>query len=1138
MNRSHAALECGVLAGLIFLILAGPSWSARVERTIAEEHSLYAKALALKQQHRDGPARKLFVRLLAIREMKYGLQSAPVAEILRHIGTLDLLRGAYADAESNLKRAIEMLKTLQTKPPDVLADSLHNLGTLYGLQGKFDSAREAYLEEYRLRETYYGPQHPNTAKALESLGWLYSNTSDYAKGERYYKQALQVREQSLGPKHPEVARSLLYLGECVQEEGKFAEAKDLILRAVRIRESHYGAEHAEVAHALSFLGHALRELGEYTNSISIYQRVLRIYTKTVGHVHPRVAETLNDLAWAHRELGHYEQAVPLLQKALSISETTMGPDALYVATCHSDLASLCGNRGDYPCAEEHYRRALAIRESQLGPKNRYVADTLFELAQIYEQQGAYDKSESLLNQALAIRESILGAQHAEVGTALNRLAMHYRARSEYAKALRLQERALAVFELSLGSEHLLVADALHNLGMLQVSLGNLARAETLLLQAKRLREKGLGTDHPEVASIRVELGGLAALAGRYEEAQLTITEALRLQERVIGPNHPDFAETLRQAAVVMAVRGDTTTAVTHLNRAVVLTEGRLRREALSFSESRLLSFLSKLHAQEEQIYSLLQTSPKNPELLHLALATSLLRKGRSVDLTARTSQAIYSSLSEADRTRFNELRAIRSRVADLSYASAEGRRRADAHQPLLQLEERAEALESVLASRSAALLAHTQAPGPAEIVAEVTRSLPPDGALIEVVTALKPPLMKGMAGAGPHSASYIALVLHADGAIAAVDLGNVDTIDATIAQFLAEASQPGSSFLPGAQLLYRQVFQKLSGLLVGRRKIYLSLDGQLSMVPFAALHDGDSYLIDKFDLSYLTSGRDLLRTLGTTPARSGPVILADPTFSVPPPLHESSTMAPLVRALRGVDFAELPGTRKEAEAIAQLLPHPTLVTGTAATSAALLGVNAPSVLHVATHGLFLRDETASGQGTRGFDTSHRHTPSNPLLRSALVLAGALPRTGAETNAAAPSSTNGRVYGLATALEIAGMNLWGTQLVVLSACETGRGDVRLGQGVFGLRRSVMVAGAETIVTSLWKVDDATTTELMVAFYRNLVAGARRSEAMRLAALDIRKKFPHPFYWASFIVIGQTDSVHHLDSGLQAQKLSVH
>jgi CHAT domain-containing protein len=201
------------------------------------------------------------------------------------------------------------------------------------------------------------------------------------------------------------------------------------------------------------------------------------------------------------------------------------------------------------------------------------------------------------------------------------------------------------------------------------------------------------------------------------------------------------------------------------------------------------------------------------------------------------------------------------------------------------------------------------------------------------------------------------------------------------------------------------------------------------------------------------------------------------------------------------------------------VPSARILLGKEATEPALLGLSAPGILHIATHGLFADDPTSLNRSRSAhshFEEDATPPPNHPLLRSALALAGA-----ASYQPAVDEQEANRPDGLVTALELAGMNLWGTQLVVLSACNTGRGSVQLGQGVYGLRRALITAGAETLVVSLWKVDDEATQELMTGYYHRLRQGEGRAEAMQKAAREMRQKRSHPYYWASFVVIGRGD-----------------
>jgi CHAT domain-containing protein len=301
-------------------------------------------------------------------------------------------------------------------------------------------------------------------------------------------------------------------------------------------------------------------------------------------------------------------------------------------------------------------------------------------------------------------------------------------------------------------------------------------------------------------------------------------------------------------------------------------------------------------------------------------------------------------------------------------------------------------------------------------------------------------------------------------------------------------------------------------------QLLISPDGALNLIPFAALRDREGrYLAQDHRITYLATGRDLLRLDAPGKGLAGrPLIIADPLFDLPDSRKFAKTVD-IARQRRSVTtgtdlssvyFAPLAGASREARAIGTLLPDSIVLTGKAATKATLKSYPAPRILHIATHGFFLDDDTSkhSAAAADGRSLESGGGIQNPLLRSGLALAGA--------NASSRD-------GILTALEVSGFNLWGTRLVTLSACDTGLGEVKNGEGVYGLRRALVLAGAETLVMSLWPVSDQVTRELMTAYYTGLAQGQGRGEALRQVQLKMMKRADrqHPFYWASFIQSGE-------------------
>ncbi|HEY8210918.1 MAG TPA: CHAT domain-containing tetratricopeptide repeat protein [Myxococcaceae bacterium] len=911
--------------------------------------------------------------------------------------------------------------------------------------GKIADAIPKAERALALWEGLPGGAPEETARCLTTLGDLYRRTSDLARAEAALQRALAIREKTFGKDHVDVATTLTNLAIVRAVQGRFDQSAALFQRGLEIREKALGPSHPDVAASLNGLANIHNLLAEYGLAAPLYERALAIDEAALGPTHATVGLIVNNLAVVYMELGEYSRAEPLYQRALEVRETSLGKVHPDVAQSLNNLAVLYKRQGQYARAEALYQRAIAIKEETLGKSSEGVAGELNNLGICYEEQGRYDLAEPLYQRALAIREAVLDPASSDIGTTLVNLGNLYLAQGRYALAGPLYQRALASFESGVGKTHPLVAHALNDLAILHMEQGDFDRANQEEEHALAIREAVLGKAHPVVAESLNNLG------------------RLRLRQRRPTEATPLFA------------------------RALAISEERLRREALDFSESRLETFLRYLAEDEQRLDALAHAHPDDPDVRRLALAAALLFKGRSVEEASGTSRAINRALGPQEQERFEQLRGLRTRLAKLSLQGP-GRADPETYQRNLKaLTDEGDALEAELAKRSAPLRALTALPRPDAIVERVASALPPDAVLVEVVLYGDRPLVPrpGIPEEKlPVEARYLALVLHPDGRTGAVDLGPAKPINAAASRLRDALASQDAAYRAAARRLHGLAFKPLAPLIGGARKLLLALDGQLALVPFAALHDGRRFLTDAYDFTYLTSGRDLLPRSADEARPSAIVVFADPDYTgagaAPAAARERS--APVERFftqrrdLRERRWTPLPGTRAEAGGIQKLFPQAQVFAGPEASKDRLLKLAAPDILHVATHGFFLEDAPTPtggrGLGVVGPAGAVAPRPADPLLRSGLVLAG---------DPEDPPSA------MATALELAGLDLWGTELVVLSACDTGRGEVRRGQGVYGLRRALVVAGAETVVVSLWRVDDETTRTMMEQYYRNLLAG---------------------------------------------------
>ena len=373
----------------------------------------------------------------------------------------------------------------------------------------------------------------------------------------------------------------------------------------------------------------------------------------------------------------------------------------------------------------------------------------------------------------------------------------------------------------------------------------------------------------------------------------------------------------------------------------------------------------------------------------------------------------------------------------------------------------------------------------------------------------------------------MAYVLRRQGKAQWVDLGEAAPIDRAVTALRQALGSPNRADVRQlARALDEKVMRPVRKLVGDIRTLLLSPDGTLNLIPFGALVDEQKrYLIESYSFTYLTSGRDLSRLQAHTPSQQGPVVVANPLFDLGNSAIVNNQMADQrTESRRSIDFTRLsfdplPGTAVEAKALGAILAEAKILTEAQATEAAIKQVRGPLILHVATHGFFLEDRKLatpdrSGlgleEGAAGLKQTQDSLTENPLLRAGLILAGI------NQSQSGPGED-----GVLTALEAAGLDLWGTKLVVLSACDTGLGEVKNGDGVYGLRRALALSGSESQVMSLWQVADKATRELMVGYYTGLQRGEGRSEALRNVQLQMLRSGErrHPYYWAGFIQSGE-------------------
>jgi CHAT domain-containing protein/Tfp pilus assembly protein PilF len=939
-----------------------------------------------------------------------------------------------------------------------------------------------------------GPEHYLVANAIENLASIYSAMGNTGKAEPLIKQAIALYEKIEGTDSPAVARSLNVLGLVLRHKGDYTASRAALERSVHISETVLGPSDPNAAWPLMNLGSLYWANGDYSKAASFYSRAAEVREAALGPDSPLTADAKANLGSMFMQLGELEKAEPLMKYALSVAERVNGLEDPKVARLVSNLGLLYRAKADYIQAEQFFRRAMTIYEKVLGPADFRTGQELEYLAGIYRLKGDYAAAEPLHRKALQIEESALGPDDPKVGLAVGNLANDIADKGDLVEAEALYNRALAIAEKAEGPEHPHVAIALNNLGNLYIERREFPRAEAVLSRALRIKEKSLGSEHPGLIVSLENLAKLCLAQGRFAEG------------------------------------------VAYQARANSIGERNLALNLVGSSERQKLAYLD-LFSQSGQVTIAIHTiyAPDDPSALALALTTDLQRKGRVLDALSQSMAALRQHLTPQDEALLERLNQTTARLAALVFNGPQKSSLAEHETEIRTLEQERDRLESEISQHSAGFY---QASRRVTIDA-ILAAIPPGAALVEFALYAPPAVMT--AHQGPNSSGppkVVAYVLRGDGKVRWKDLGEAKPLNEAVKLFRGALRDPNRRDAAGlGRALDEKLMRPLRPLLGDASHLLISPDGELSLIPFEALVDeSNHYLVERYSISYLGSGRDLLRLQAPRMTGADPIIVADPLFGEPKiatsgeaggqtaiarngPVGEVAHSDGRKRRsvtiggdMSGLYFAPLSATAREAKAIQALFPDSRIWTGAQATETALKEVKAPRILHIATHGFFLQDaaavEATSSSGTRasGADAAI----DNPLLRSGLALAGANLRNSGRTDS-----------GILTALEASGLNLWGTKLVVLSACDTGIGEVHTGEGVYGLRRAFVQAGAETLVMSLWPVSDYVTRELMTGYYEKLKDGTGRAEALRQVQLEMlkRKDRRHPFYWASFITSGE-------------------
>lgn len=1013
-------------------------------------------------------------------------------------GTLRSNQSQLALDQGDLDRAVQTAREALAiaerieAPARTLAIRLTNLGGALDAQGKYLEVVSLYRRSLALAESTYGPHHPTTSGMRANLALVLVEVGEAAQGVALLNQALADDTAALGPDHPAIADHLGNLAGVLRSEGRIGEAAPLAERALAITEARLGPDHPDVVLRLVTLARVRSAEGRLDEAEALAHRATEV-ARAADAPNKRIA-AWRTLARVFDTLDRSTDARAQIDKALNLAREHFGADALMTAHLDAEIAEFDLALGRAGEADSRLRRAIAVVERALGPDHPDLATLLAQQASLMLSRGRFAEALATARRALTSLEAARGTSHPDVIGAVQTIGDVLLRKDDQVGAEPWLRRAVALWRASRAPGHPDISNAVNKLAMTLKQLGRFDEAEAQYRTEIDNLDAALGDGSLTSSIVLANLGNLVDERGDPAAGNALRVKAVEGIVARAGPEHPILAGLSMNLVGGRIREGQAEAAIAPLRDALRIEERVLLQSMIRGSPSQRQLDFAQLHGPTQwTLTAHLLHLRTHPEATALAFETVLRRKGRMTEVSRDTRGYLRE---RGDAQALGLLDDIQHRIAELGVLHAQLDADPSLRESLLPRTREAyaavERLNQALAEHSDAFREASQP----ITVDRVAAALPEGTKLVEYV-AFSPIDFVSRQWGAPRYGAYI---LDASGRISAIDLGPASVIDSAVLT-LRQAIRTRQPLANLASRLRQLVIDPLG---IDASRIVVAADGQLNLVPFQVL------LSEDVRITYVSSGRELVRRPADAPS-GRPLVVYDVDYG---------------DALDG-KWPALPATLQEGRDVRRRLRRPRTLTGTDATTTAVTQFDAsPRVLHIATHGFFrplaAAQAAIEGSGTRGLDvravqavveieappSRFAVSSADTLFDSGLVFAGAnLPVEGIDD-------------GLLTAAELLSLDLHGTDLVVLSACETGLGEVVAGAGVAGIRQGLAIAGARTQVLSLWRVEDEATAALMAEFYRGLKRGHAVGDAFFEAQRAIRAqpKWSHPYFWAAFTVSG--------------------
>ncbi|MBT3347184.1 MAG: CHAT domain-containing protein [Thiotrichales bacterium] len=1053
-----------------------------------------------------------------------------LAELLRELEE-------YPDSTAWFRKAAESYgKSLGVTHPHSL-EVLESVADVESIGGNYGAAAVTLRTACTGYSSIYGELHPKTGSCYQQLGLMEYRQGKYVEASAAYNRAADILYKVGGHEYPAWIRTQVYSADLARASADFTKAEEILQHLLDEKD---GANNPEVGailfEAKGILAQLLEDQGRYPEATKITEDILAYEGQNLGEMHPNTITTLNNLSGLQRKQSRLIEAESGYELALKRFTTSLGEKHPSTLAVMNNLALTLETEGLYDRAEPLYRKVLSNSRDTLGKSHPTTIASMNNLAMLYESQGTFKKSEPLYKQTIGLLDGKMGGEHPDTIAVKNNLGYLYLLQQRNEDASIIFEEVVRVWQDTLGEKHQKFMKGLNNLGRVKHGLGELESAEGMIQKALTLRIEVLGENHMDTLRSQHDLGRLYMDMERLEESLQLLQKTLKQSEENLGEQHPYTFEALNSLAMVQLKMDDSEGA---FNTQKILFDRRsqfLEQMLWATSENAREGYI-RLHRPELNRYMSIVSELEPEEAGRELMRISLMRKGLLLQISSQIHQVTKLADDPALTKISDNLMTTRKELAAMTLSGPSEETAVDFLKKSNGLKEQISALEGDLGRAS---LRFREATTDISL-RSLEEYLPDNAALVDYL------IFKDKDG---MSRLQVAVLKKEEGEISYnhTTYEDLEAINETT-EMLREVIQ--DEFIGEDELFevgmesYGIVWSPVQEMLGEVQDIYLVPDGLLNIMPFNAMvnEDEEEFLLTLLDIHTVSSSRDLIPSTIPT-AKGGYMVLAGPDYDTDEVVGKSvlsalkgkrsaainnQAMRGMSHGLRGLSFSPLPGAEEEGRLIEeQTMSIETegavttkLIQQKEAQENVLRNMEPPEVLHIATHGFFLKAnenlKKRLSKLTRGSNVNIPPPGDNPLMRAGLAFAGL------NANAKMLGEIDTDNDGVLTALEVLGLDLTGTKVAILSACETGLGEIHEGEGVYGLRRSFQEAGAGAVVNSLWEVSDAGTQALMVGLYQRMLEGEDVHAALRNTQIEmVESEEWTPYVWSAFFMVeGVTD-----------------